>query len=152
MPLRTVAWQICSSVFGKMQEVVLRQKLEIFYGISDSNCFVLSLDLFWIWAWWQPSEAKCSEKIQGAREPVTRSSFSRWCQGKIAWKRDTHRGNIELGPNTGHASKYRLELFGRNNKKWKSFFFGEFCRITQQGLRCGFENTSDKGQFQFKHI
>ena len=26
------------------------------------------------------------------------------------------------------------------------------CRITQQGLRCGFENTSDEGQFRFKHI
>ncbi len=26
------------------------------------------------------------------------------------------------------------------------------CRITQQGLRCGFEKTPDKGQFGFKHI
>ena len=26
------------------------------------------------------------------------------------------------------------------------------CRITQQGLRCGFEKSLDKGQFWFKHI
>ncbi len=26
------------------------------------------------------------------------------------------------------------------------------CRITQKGLRCGFQNTSDKGQFRLKHI
>ncbi len=35
--------------------------------------------------------------------------------------------------------------------KWKSFDLSELnsaCRITQQGLRWGFENTSDKGQFK----